>query len=315
MSSRDSTPSQIHRFIGDGLDHRRPAPSAIEQSQGPTTIDLTQDDDDEDSEQDRARELERILLSPSLAPTDLSIDLGSIEPDRDSRAQSRDLAAGLEGSWQQSRAATQVIDITGDEHEEDNGDSSDIEILGSRRLPQPTGHFNRRLPNPLPNLRRANAQSWVDITGGLGRLGNLIQDIRGYGQNGFAGSGLIDHVNTLMRRPGPVLIPGPEPLDLATYDNIDGLDDYDNIQMEYGIPAEFMEDPGFQEIPTDAYKAPAAARHGFTRDIDEEGDVLVCVGCEDELATGDEDDTKAQVWVSKKCGHVCVPRDCCSFQY
>lgn len=305
MSSRNSTPPQVQRYVGDGLDHRRPAPSAIAAAQAHTTIDLTQDEDDEDVNNDEERQ--RIFLSPSLAPTDLSIGLGSLNGEEDGAAQTRPPRnESQRPPWTQSRATTEVIDITGDENAEGDDDSSDIEILGSRRLPQPTtGHFNRRLPNPHPNLRRANAQSWAADP--LGSLGTFIQGIRGHGQNGFAVSGLLDHVNRMMAGPLPVMMPGPEPLDLATYDNIDGLDEYDDIQMEYGIPPEWMEDPGAAEVPTDNYKPPATARKGFTRVIEEDGDVLICAGCDEELATGGEDDPKAQVWVSKKCGHVSFP--------
>jgi len=93
---------------------------------------------------------------------------------------------------------------------------------------------------------------------------------------------------------------------MGTYDDdIDGLGDYEDITMDYGAPAFVIEDPGVDDVVVEDYKPPTAARQGFTKDLEEEKeeDVLVCVGCEDELATGDNE-VKAQVWISKKCGHV-----------
>jgi hypothetical protein len=55
-----------------------------------------------------------------------------------------------------------------------------------------------------------------------------------------------------------------------------------------------------EETPT--YDAPAAAPEGFTRSP-QEGDVLVCPNCDDELCVGD-DDKKKQVWIVRGCGHV-----------
>lgn len=98
--------------------------------------------------------------------------------------------------------------------------------------------------------------------------------------------------------------PLPEPLDLATYDSIGEMDDYDNINMDYGAAAFAIDHAAAEDPPIPEYKAPPpVTRPGFTRDLDEDGDVLVCVACDDELAAG-EDDIKQQVWVSKRCGHV-----------
>jgi len=56
------------------------------------------------------------------------------------------------------------------------------------------------------------------------------------------------------------------------------------------------------QIVQEPYKAPPAAKEGFTRTYEEE-DVILCPMCGDELAIG-KDDTKQQVWVVKQCGHV-----------
>ncbi|KAI9779728.1 MAG: hypothetical protein M1839_007226 [Geoglossum umbratile] len=50
-----------------------------------------------------------------------------------------------------------------------------------------------------------------------------------------------------------------------------------------------------------AYSAPEPAKEGFTRSPNE-GDIIVCPNCDDELTVGD-DDVKRSVWVAK-CGHV-----------
>ena len=84
------------------------------------------------------------------------------------------------------------------------------------------------------------------------------------------------------------------------------MTNYENIAMDYGAPAFVIEDPGTDEPAVEDYKPPTAARQGFTKDIEEDGDVLVCCACEDELAAAD-DEVKQQVWVVKKCGHVSIP--------
>ena len=54
-------------------------------------------------------------------------------------------------------------------------------------------------------------------------------------------------------------------------------------------------------LPT--YTSPLPPRAGFTRSAVEE-DIVVCPNCEEELGIGN-DELKRQVWVIKKCGHVC----------
>ncbi|MCJ1418666.1 hypothetical protein MMC32_005015 [Xylographa parallela] len=54
--------------------------------------------------------------------------------------------------------------------------------------------------------------------------------------------------------------------------------------------------------PLPVYEAPPPPRPGFTRSP-AESDTVICPNCNEELGIG-EDDTKRQVWVVKKCGHV-----------
>ncbi|MCJ1389422.1 hypothetical protein MMC18_002279 [Xylographa bjoerkii] len=55
--------------------------------------------------------------------------------------------------------------------------------------------------------------------------------------------------------------------------------------------------------PLPTYEAPPPPRPGFTRSP-AETDTVVCPNCNEELGIGD-DEIKRQVWVVKKCGHVC----------
>lgn len=55
--------------------------------------------------------------------------------------------------------------------------------------------------------------------------------------------------------------------------------------------------------PPPTYEPPSPPRAGYTRDPREE-DILLCPNCEEELGVGGND-TKKQVWVIKRCGHVC----------
>lgn len=269
----------------------------MDQSQEQPLIDLTLDDDDEDERPDPA--------SPSLPPTEFSLGITDLlSEESDSRAPSQ---APL---FNDAPAEAEVIDISSDDEDgnEDGSNSPDVQILGQRQLPRrpvlpAPREIDRRLRTP-PELRRSNAQSFADS---LRPFANLLRFQRdptrpNLGPFAIAGMGLMDHVGRIMQQGFPPAAI-PEPLNLGTYDDIDGLDDYDNIQMDYEAPAFVIEDPGAEDTPADDYKPPTAAKPGFTRDIEEDGDVLVCVNCEDELAVG-ENETKQQVWVSKRCGHV-----------
>ena len=76
--------------------------------------------------------------------------------------------------------------------------------------------------------------------------------------------------------------------------------------LNYLAPAFNLEQPTRRQtqprLPT--YDPPTPAQDGFTR-TPNEGDVLVCPNCDDELGLGD-DEVKRQVWVVKACGHVCA---------
>lgn len=215
-------------------------------------------------------------------------------------------------------------------------ESPEIQWVGQRQLP-------RRLPSPHPRnlpslaeilhhpnsqpqirratppeLRRADAQSFRET------LRNVPTAVFDFGRHILGAMGpvhppmLTSNLGHLhWNRSWTTTRQIPTPLDPGLYDDLgDDDDDYAAIDLDYhdvGFPMGGLEiiDPGADEAAAaaaaapleDAYKPPPAARTGFTRDIQEDSDVLVCVGCEDELAVG-EDDLKQQVWVSRSCGHV-----------
>lgn len=77
--------------------------------------------------------------------------------------------------------------------------------------------------------------------------------------------------------------------------------DFEMVGFHYGPPEGRAAEP----LPP-TYEAPVKAPTGFTRSPDEK-DVLVCPHCGDELCTG-QDEVKKQVWIAKGCGHVSVQR-------
>lgn len=214
--------------------------------------------------------------------------------------------------------------------------SPEVQLVGERQVP-------RRVPSPPtrnlpslaeilrrpssqpelgrvtpPELRRANTQTFRDtLRNAPGAIFDLGRNIFGAAMGPVIPPAVGSH-------PSFVPLPGnprswitrhiPLPLDPIIYDELED-DEYSAIDLDYhdvGFPMGGLEilDPTTDEVATAAaaavenvYKPPPPAKEGFTRDIEEDGGVLVCVACEDELATGN-DDVKQQVWVAKNCGHV-----------
>ncbi|KAK5951273.1 hypothetical protein OHC33_007691 [Knufia fluminis] len=290
-------PSPPQRFVGDGLDFRRPTSSAMAQAQEQDAVDLTLDEDSDDGGDsiglDYSPWSNSIDLSrdTSAVPSQPAIDRVRINlPPRPNQSQQPEMQS-------QSRTAPEVIELS-------DSEDDDVQIVGERQaprrpvLPSPR-EIDRVLRTPPPELRRSNAQTFADTLRSLPSFFGLGRpDLRQPPAGPYPGRSILDHARAVLQQGVP-----PSPLNMGTYDDIDGLEEYDNITMDYGAPAFVIEDPGADDVVVEDYKPPTAAREGFTKDIDEEGDVLVCVGCEDELAAGD-DEVKAQVWVSKKCGHV-----------
>lgn len=226
-------------------------------------------------------------------------------------------------------------DLIIDERPPQPPDSPEVQWVGQRPIPRrlPSPHtvlpslaevFRRPSSQPElrratpPELRRADAQSFRDTLRNVpGAVFNFGRDILGAAMGPvipptaaqFPHFGAFHGNNRWLTRQIPT------PLDPTIYDD---EDDYAAIDLDYhdvGFPMNGgldIIDPAADEVAAavgeDAYKPPPIAKEGFTRDIQEENDVLVCVACEDELATG-EDDLKQQVWVAKSCGHVSLAQN------
>jgi len=78
-----------------------------------------------------------------------------------------------------------------------------------------------------------------------------------------------------------------------------------DVRMDFGAVAFDLGLNGPARPATPKYEPPPPAEKGFTRSPEEDEEV-VCPNCGDELAVS-EDETKAQVWVVKGCGHVSGP--------
>lgn len=191
--------------------------------------------------------------------------------------------------------------------------SPDLVITGYRALTQrpvlpAITNLTRSLPPPP--LTRSNAQSFEHQ---LRRVGD--QALPGPAQNfferfaqRFGGHFTVGTVSRILpsflgSQPGV-----PDNLDLEIYDPAEHDDMYDDVQMDYeaqGWAFNGVDDlrGGSRARDEDAYKAPPAVQKGFTRTFVED-EVLLCAGCEEELADGNEGEARSQVWVSKKCGHV-----------
>jgi hypothetical protein len=74
------------------------------------------------------------------------------------------------------------------------------------------------------------------------------------------------------------------------------------INMDFGMAAFDLGIGEPARPPTPKYEAPPPPEKGFTRSPEEDEEV-VCPNCGDELGVSEEE-TKAQVWVIKSCGHV-----------
>lgn len=293
-SSFSQPSSPVQRFAGDGLDYRRPTLSAMAQVliEEQNTIDLTLSDDESDSQS---------LTLPALARRSITRTRGDTVSGPSSRRSSRaGTRSRLTQPVQRPQRQTEnpvVIELSSEGETEDD----DIQFTGFRQLTRgsaPSSQNNngpRQLSTPPAELRRADAQTFglartaQDIRNGLGQLGAFIGGRMLPYPRPISGANLDHHV---------IQHGVPPDIDLATFDSMG--EDYD-IELDYALTG-FAMDPGADDIEETKPPVPEA-RKGFTRDLEENGDVLVCVACEDELSAG-KDELKQQVWVAKKCGHV-----------
>ena len=283
-------PTPANHSIGDGLDFRQPSQSATLQAQEHTTIDLTLDDDDDENDTTR-----------STTFTEQSAD----SQPRRSQRHGRPRPLNIDDSpytYDTRRAPrttsqAEVIEIADDQDQEQaeaTEDSSDVEILEVRAAPE-RPLTQQREPR-LTSLQSAFMQSIASP---------MTQAVAGYvpllRASDYGQGGILTRMSRIMTL--PAFTTGG--IDLEADDDFD-VDEYNDITLNYGAVGFDVFNGGIGDDAgqTDDYKPPTAPKTGFTRDIEEEGDVLVCAACEDELATGEQDDIKSQVWVVKKCGHV-----------
>jgi hypothetical protein len=166
--------------------------------------------------------------------------------------------------------------------------SPEVQFLEERRIAQPPrqpadiaadlAQIARPPYLHLPDILRRSTQSFFN------NMPNAMNELR---------AGVLDQLGGVRRRVPP-LANGPM-----------------NVTMDYGRTGFAMGAGGFErssetpQVVQEPYKAPPAAKEGFTRTFAEE-DIILCPMCGDELAIG-KSDSKQQVWVVKNCGHVCGP--------
>lgn len=171
--------------------------------------------------------------------------------------------------------------------------SPDIEFLGEwPAQPAPAAQpaaQNAPLPPIIPPAP----------AGDVGRPPSL-RDFLSRGVRTVIGNFNTAGINFLAQRPGLQAEAVPQ---VAVHGQLD-FNAFDGLQFDYERPA-FHMGPRASEPPNlnaEPYKAPSAAKEGYTRDVEEE-EIVLCPYCKDELAAGDSE-IKQQVWVIKQCGHV-----------
>ncbi|KAI9718396.1 MAG: hypothetical protein M1812_004117 [Candelaria pacifica] len=262
------------RFVGDGLDYRRPLTSQTSQA----VIDLTNDSD-----------------PPSYTPTIRSAASPSVRLSRPPRF-SHDII-DLESNHGRS---------DGPPLHQRTQSSPEVEFVYSRPRELPPPRFRRHLHTaegvnePLPALRahqfmtaaglRPAPQGGDETAQGVAQFARIAERMseranrRADGVRRQAAADTSRNHQNLR-------------LDLARQLQIMPINlDFEAIGFN-------MQNPQTGPPPPPTYKAPSPPRPGFTRSPGDE-DTVICPNCDRELGTGDEDDER-QVFVAKACGHVC----------
>lgn len=169
-----------------------------------------------------------------------------------------------------------VVDLVEDEDEGEDEDEDEVQEIG-QGLPSssPEVEFvgaTTRAPT-APPPRPEGSQLWRMLNGNS--LASFVMSSEAFRRPIPWASGLF----------------GRQPQD------VDSLFIGGDLDIEYPISTATVD----RRPPVDTYKAPSPAPEGFTRNAKED-EVVVCPNCDQELGTGDE--TKSQIWVVKKCGHV-----------
>jgi hypothetical protein len=217
-------------------------------------------------------------------------------PPFDQRLQERSVIVLSESDEEESDFGLDEFDIPSDAETNDSNsiasiDSPEVQFIEERPIPQPrrpqaeiaadVAHMERGpgpFPLNMPHILRRGAELVFET---------MQQTVRNYNE------GFLDRLDGVPRRNQP---------------NEGGAM---AVHMDYGRAAFAMGFDPFDrssetpQVIQEPYKAPPAAKEGFTRTYGED-DVILCPMCGDELAIG-KGDVKQQVWVVKQCGHVSDP--------
>ena len=202
----------------------------------------------------------------------------------------------------------QIIDMTSDEAHS----TPEVEFVSSRPRQRQTPHrHNNRADNdeveilthissaPTSGLNRAYPQAVASRDAARRGLGLFMQELQS--QNARRG---------YERRTGEEAGDGRGHASRRNYPSNFTIPNLNYISQAFALqPDQEQEQPA-----EDAITPLPPAPEGFTMSP-EEGDVLTCPNCDEELCTGDKPQKK-QVWVIKACGHVrtsCSISSCSSF--
>ena len=269
MSGLHLPPLRPQRFVGDGLDSRRPASITTTSSSSQAYIDLTADD-----------------AGPSAPP----------EP----------VQAFSNRASRPPRYNREIIDIEEDTQPPIHiPDSPEVEFISARTIDPPRQPSQPRLYSDI-DLTDEDFEIYGvrPLEGGGGGVNMASPAIRFAMEDIFRGAGFSHLRRVIQRVQGPGArrdIVGVEVQPRAGRHRT-------NVRSGFNAPNLDFEIVGFdlgqqrQRTVTPTYEAPQAAPEGFTRSPAED-DVLVCPNCGDELCVGDTD-LKKQVWILKGCGHV-----------
>ena len=274
------------RFVGDGLDHRRPIMSHVPQN----VIDLTEEPD-----------------TPPPRPESRPISFDISPDDDDFSISSMSYSSAISTPQMQ-----EVIEVEDNSSPAPvgagNGDQSpEVEVLHSR---------------PTNNAQGSgNGRPWVRARGQ--GVAPYLAELRGPPADPTIGfpQGPMAYLQQMFARARGRDEPRQDLYVPRTHNGSNfaltgrsgwmpfNLEGFDHATPSVRLPGDLdFELQGFQMEaanripPLPTYKAPPSPKPGFTRSP-EEDQMIVCPNCEHELAVG-ESEVQRQVWVSKGCGHV-----------
>ncbi|KAF2859963.1 hypothetical protein K470DRAFT_258306 [Piedraia hortae CBS 480.64] len=286
MSNHSADANSAQRYFGDGIDLRRPVISMTN-----NIVDLTGEDDDVAPPArpvSATQELSRVGNNVIEVMSDDDESLSGWIPQGSERRRSaqqtrtsfseepstryQSMPRRTHGELRPVNVADQPIDLTDD----------DVIIVDERRR-RPRESNTSNLPT----------YSDPDFRSVIVRQTNRI---RGIGEAHTHLTTRVDH--SIRRYP----VSSTFPAQTLTLTDLPGL-------MDYALPAFEIGSSGFlsrQRHPSPAYVPPPSPGEGFTRNPEEDEEV-VCPNCGDELLVS-SGDVKQQLWVAKQCGHVSIDR-------